>query len=194
MSDTVDQEIEAIKNVLAALTPLSPKARGSVLEYAMKRLDITPPSALSRNEEGGGDSAADSGAGSGGAGSVHIKDLKQAKKPRSANEMAALAAYYLANLAPEQERKKTVNQHDMETQFKIADYPLPKEIRVLLPNARAAGYFDAAGSGEYKLNAVGHNLVAHSMPRGPVTERKRRPSRKKPAASKKAKPSKRKKE
>jgi hypothetical protein len=43
---------------------------------------------------------------------------------------------------------------------------LPEQIRVTLPNAKAAGYFDAAGEGEYKLNAVGHNLVVHSMPRG----------------------------
>ena len=41
MSDAVDKEVEAIKIVLAALTPLSAKARASVLEYAMKRLDIT---------------------------------------------------------------------------------------------------------------------------------------------------------
>jgi len=41
MSDAIDKEVEAIKIVLAALTPLSPKARVSVLEYAMKRLDIT---------------------------------------------------------------------------------------------------------------------------------------------------------
>ena len=41
MSDTVDKEVEAIKIVLAALAPLSAKARASVLEYAMKRLDIT---------------------------------------------------------------------------------------------------------------------------------------------------------
>lgn len=41
MSDTIDKEVEAIRIVLAALTPLSPKARVSVLEYAMRRLDIT---------------------------------------------------------------------------------------------------------------------------------------------------------
>ena len=39
-----------------------------------------------------------------------------------------------------------------------------------LPNAKSAGYFDAVGNGEYKLNAVGHNLVVHSMPRGATTQ------------------------
>lgn len=192
MSDTVDQEVEAIKSVLAALAPLSPKARVSVLEYAMKRLDITPatvprvsglpPEQLppAKEDVEGGVSSEDS---------LHIKEFKESKKPRSANEMAALVAYYLVNLAPQSERKDTVNQSDMETYFKIAGYPLPKQIRVTLQNAKTAGYFDAAGSGEYRLNAVGHNLVAHSMPRGSAAGSKPRRSRKKQVTSKKTKSS-----
>ena len=97
--------------------------------------------------------------------------------------MAALVAYYLSNVAPEQDQKKTVNQKDIETYFKMAEFPLPNQIRVTLPNAKAAGYFDAVGEGEYKLNAVGHNLVVHSMPRGAAASgkvlhmRKREPKR-----------------
>lgn len=106
---------------------------------------------------------------------AHIKDLKDQKKPRSANEMAALVAYYLANIAPQPERKTTVNTKDIETYFKIADFRLPEQIRVTLPNARNAGYFDPKGDGEYQLNAIGHNLVVHSMPRGAgETSKKRR--------------------
>jgi hypothetical protein len=170
MSDSVDQEIAAIKNVLEALSPLSAKARFSVLEYIVKRLDVDLPAITQRlreSERGAPDAEADQGsAGAAMKDSVHIKVLKEQKKPRSANEMAALVAYYLLNVAPEKERKKTVNQKDMEDYFKIADFRLPEQIRVTLPNAKAAGYFDAAGEGEYKLNAVGHNLVVHSMPRG----------------------------
>jgi hypothetical protein len=184
--DTVDQEVDAIKNVLAALSPLSPKARASVLDYVIKRLDITPsnvpptglvpPGQIPPKEETKGGTA--------GSGAVHIKDFKHTKKPRSANEMAALVAYYLSSVAPKAERKDTVNQNDIETYFKIAGYPLPKQIRVTLQNARTAGYFDSVGSGEYKLNAVGHNLVVHSMPRGAASEGTQ-PSRKKKISSKK---------
>ena len=195
MSNTVDQEVEAIKIVLAALAPLSAKARVSVLEYAMKRLDITAVSVPSIGVTPPGKLPPSKAGIEGGAlseGSLHIKRFKEVKKPRSANEMAALVAYYLVNLAPQSERKGTVNQSDMETFFKIAGYPLPKQIRVTLQNAKAAGYFDAAGSGEYRLNAVGHNLVAHSMPRGSAAESKPRRSRKKQVTNKKAKSSTRK--
>lgn len=170
MNESVDQEIAAIKSVLEALNPLSPKARVSVLEYVIKRLDLEMPDITQRLGGGGagrGDATAGQGdAGLGGKTTVHIKELKEQKKPRSANEMAALVAYYLSNVVPVADRKKTINQQDIETYFKIALFPLPNQIRTTLTNAKAAGYFDAAGEGEYKLNAVGHNLVVHSMPRG----------------------------
>jgi hypothetical protein len=89
--------------------------------------------------------------------------------------MSALVAYYLSDLAPPQNRKRTINTKDLETYFKIADFPLP-DFRFTLNNAKAAGYFDAVGEGEYKLNAVGHNLVVHSLPRvnGRTTTKKKR--------------------
>jgi hypothetical protein len=170
MADPIDQEIEAIRAVLAALSPLSEKARVSVLDYVTKRLGLEAPGrpedqydttitpGRKEKELIAGDEAP-----------VHIKTLKEEKKPRSANEMAALVGYYLASVAPLDKRKKTVNQKDIETYFKIAGFPLPSQVRVTLGNAKTAGYFDAAGSGEYKLNAVGHNLVVHSMPRGSST-------------------------
>jgi hypothetical protein len=167
MADPIDQEVEAIREVLSALSPLSEQARASVLDYVTKRLGLpttarTPEARITPNRE----SPALPDLGDSGSSPVHIKDLKDQKKPRSANEMAALVAYYLSSLAPADKRKRTVNQKDMETYFKIAEFPLPNQIRVTLANAKTAGYFDAAGSGEYKLNAVGHNLVVHSMPRG----------------------------
>jgi hypothetical protein len=173
MADQVDQEIDAIRSVLAALSPLSPKARVSVLDYVAKRLELEAPPRTGQIQT---NPPAGSAAPAVEEQRVHIKTLKEEKRPRSANEMAALVGYYLSSLAPPGQRKQTVNQQDIETYFKIAHFPLPKEIRVTLTNAKSAGYFDAAGAGEYKLNAVGHNLVVHSMPRGsgPATEPKPR--------------------
>ena len=88
--------------------------------------------------------------------------------------MAALVAYYLANVVPVSDRKQTVSAKDVETHFKIAGFPLPKAVRVTLQNARTAGYFDSAGEGEYRLNAVGHNLVVHNLPRGEGSKATRR--------------------
>jgi hypothetical protein len=168
MTEPVDPEIDAIKAVLSALSPLSEKARASVLDYVTRRLDL--PARLAPVEVAARADALPTGAPTStpvsDASVPHIKQFKQEKNPRSANEMAAVVAYYLANVAAAAQRKATVNQADIETYFKIASFPLPRTLRVTLPNAKNAGYFDLAGEGQYRLNAVGHNLVAHGMPRG----------------------------
>lgn len=92
-----------------------------------------------------------------------IKSFKEQKQPSSANEMAALIAFYLSEMA--QDRKAEVEVDDMVKYFKEAEFPLPKVLQVLLQNAKNAGYFDLVGGGKYKLNPIGYNLVAHNLPR-----------------------------
>lgn len=99
---------------------------------------------------------------------VDIRTFKEEKIPKTAVQMACVVAFYLQELAPQNERKQTVNSEDLEKYFKQAKFQLPKVIKQLLPDARVAGYFDSApGKGEYTLNAVGYNLVAHNLPQKP---------------------------
>lgn len=93
-----------------------------------------------------------------------IKTLKEEKAPNSANQMAALVAYYLMECVPAEERKEVVNTEDIVKYFKQAGFPLPEKPAATLQNAKNAGYFDAAGSGLYKLNPVGYNLIAYKLP------------------------------
>lgn len=165
-----DVELGAIQNVIAALEPLEPDARSRVLEYVFKRLKIAfrqtdadvgtkvfrdvglPVESLS-SQTSTSPSHKD------------IRSLKEEKQPKSANQMAALVAYYLAELAPLGERKDAVSIMDITRYFKQAGFPLPKKPRVTLANATNAGYFDSSGvSGLYKLNPVGYNLVVHGLP------------------------------
>lgn len=95
-----------------------------------------------------------------------IRGFKEQKRPATAIEMACVVAYYLRNVAPQAERKAVVTADDMQRYFVQGNFPLPKALPQLLPNTKAAGYVDALGGGSYRLNAVGHNLVAHSLPRG----------------------------
>jgi len=110
-----------------------------------------------------------------------IRELKEEKQPSSANEMAALVAYYLSEIATE--RKDDVELEDIVKYFKQAKFPLPKRPEFLLTNAKYAGYFESVGDGKYRLNPVGYNLVVHNLPRGAPTSvkgprrTKRRPSK-----------------
>lgn len=95
-----------------------------------------------------------------------IRSLKDEKQPANGIEMACVVAYYLENHAPEGESSPDVHKTDLEKYFKQAGFPLPKAVSQTLVDAKAAGYMDSTSTrGRYKLNPVGHNLVAHSLPR-----------------------------
>ena len=157
----IDQEVEAIRTISSALQPLDDSGKQRVIEYVVKRFALQPakPPTIAK-------SAQDFLAESSFSEVTDIRQLKDLKKPKTALEMAALVAYFLSDLAPQNERKATVTTKDMETYFKIAGYRLPTALQQLLGNAKSAGYFDLVGTGEYKLNAVGYNLVVHNLPRG----------------------------
>tara|TARA_B100000315_G_scaffold174127_1_gene162549 strand:- start:518 stop:1129 length:612 start_codon:yes stop_codon:yes gene_type:complete len=165
VADHIDNEIEAIKAVLLALEPLPLEIRASVLDYVIKRLQITLESAQQTNISPPtpvADIKPDISDVTKGAeplrAPVHIMDLKKKKQPRSAIEMAVLVAYYLENEAPPIELKDSITSKEINTYFKIAEFPLPGNVKFTLPNARAAGYLDAVGNGEYKL-AIPRNVT-----------------------------------
>lgn len=156
----------AIDELIAALEPLEGTARLTAIRAACDHLSIPlqggpalggPLLSFSSGEPSAIDARA--------AGQVDIRTFKQQKAPSSANEMACVLAYYLQHLAPADERKTSISAADVDKYFNQAGFPLPRRSDQLLVNVRAAGYFESAGRGAYKLNAVGHNLVAHSLPR-----------------------------
>src|SRR4051794_6400136 len=101
-----DAEISAIEALIGALEPLDDAARARVLEYTLRRLGMhelpateTPTSITTVLE-----SATEPGSSSN---VIDIRTLRDQKSPATANEMAALAAFYLAEAAPENDRKET---------------------------------------------------------------------------------------
>ena len=164
-----DKELQAIGSIMGVLTPLDEGERSRVLEYVLKRLEmatIRTPGASPRE-------ISSSATTSGTTRTVtDIRTLTAEKQPRSANDMVALVAYYLSELAPDSERSDVVNAATIRRYFKMAGFPLPSVLRNVLPNASAAGYLENVSRGEYRLNPVGYNLVVHGLPRssgpGPV--------------------------
>ena|SRR2546425_8364421 len=157
-----DKELAAIGSIIATLEPLTAEERSRVLEYVLKRLQMTtvrPPSIASEERVSTPSLQV-------GERVVDIRSLKEQKKPRSANDMAALVAYYVSELAPPNEHRETVNANIIRRYFKMAGFRLPKDPLSTLANAAAAGYLDNVSRGEYRLNPVGYNLVVHGMPRG----------------------------
>ena len=147
-----------IDEIVAALEGLDESTRATAVRAACEHLGVVPPQAASISAP-----AAEPPPPA--APVTDIRTFKAQKQPTSAREMACVVAYYLESLAPTNERKTDVSTADVEKYFKQAGFRLPTRLAQLLIDAKASGYFDAAGHGKYKLNPVGHNLVVHSLPR-----------------------------
>jgi hypothetical protein len=169
-----DGEIRAMNAVVAALKPLKDEERRRVLEYVLGRFGAIPlqaqvaptPAAVSATLTAGPPAVS---------GVYDIRTLKETKAPRSANEMAALVAYYVSELAPPAEKKQEINKTDIERYFKSGGFKLTAKAGQTLINARHAGYLDAGSdTGQYKLNPVGYNLVVHRLGAGGEKKRRRR--------------------
>lgn len=172
-SSTIDDELAAIKTITEALEPLDSESRERALGYAMQRLGMERAgSSAVMPATGGTVQGATGGAAQAPPAEpeapqriVDVRTLKDEKRPSTDVEMVALMAYYLKQMAEGDERKDEIGTEDIDKYFVQAGYPLPKEKRFALTNAKNAGYLESVGRGRYRLNSVGHNLVAHGMPR-----------------------------
>lgn len=171
-----DGELKAMNSIVAALKPLTEEERRRVLEYVLGRFGAlalqaqVPPLSVPTAATPVAASVA---------GTMHdIRTLKEAKAPKSANEMAALVAYYVSELAPAAERKQEINRADIERYFKNAGYKLTANAGQTLVNAKHAGYLDpGSDTGQYKLNPVGYNLVVHRLGTSGFAKQQRRRGR-----------------
>lgn len=174
----------AIDEMISALSDLSSDAeRRNAIQTVLNHFKLAEPPVSPPSRELGESVAPEVKTGT-----TKVNDIrafKEEKRPTTANEMAAVVAYYLQELAPPEGRKREVDVQDVVEYFKQAGFPLPAATKQILLNAKAAGYFKAVGGGKFTLNPVGYNLVAHNLPRGERPAAVRRPAKK--SAGQKAK-------
>jgi len=201
MTDSaIEKELAAIRSIANTLKPFEPDARRRVLQYATQHLGIVDvPTgkvpAAPTTPAGSGEGIEGLQAGSGDKDKiVDIRRFKEEKNPKSDVQMAAVVAYYLAKLAPEELRQDSIMADDIEKYFDQGGYRLPRNSSMTLVNAKNAGYLDPAGHGKYKINPVGHNLVVHNLPKSDASKpvkrsRPKKARRKNAAGGRAAKPS-----
>ncbi|MGY4166342.1 hypothetical protein [Bradyrhizobium sp. USDA 4529] len=167
MAETADDGVQAITTLLETLRPLSPETRANVLDFVFKTLGIAaphaadPPPAVVPGVPLSATPAASPALG----GVQNLRTLTEQKKPKTVNQMVAVMAHYLADLAPQGERRDYIVAEDIKKYFVQANFPQPTGRHAgTLVNAKNAGYLDALSNGQYRLNPVGHNLVAHKLP------------------------------
>jgi len=191
MSDQeLDSELQAIAALLTALEPLSHDAQVNVMTYVLKRLGIDF-SVLNLRSAVRADIAAAHSASfdTDTVGVIDIRSFKEEKQPKTASEMVAVAAYYIAHLAPPDERRDYIVADDIRRCFLQAVFPLPSAPpHMTLVNAKNAGYLDARERGQYRLNPVGYNLVTNKLPPTQTRVERRPAGTRKKAGTAKPKP------
>ncbi len=194
MSDqNIDSELKAIQTLLSTLEPLDKDARKRVIDYVFQRLEINIKSPLVKQSSITEESLQQNIPSyqtneSVKIQSTDIRSFANDKNPKNDVERTALVTFYLTELAQE-EKKSEISPEDITKYFKQAGFPIPSRPRQVLVNTKNAGYIDSTGNrGGYKLNPVGYNLVAFSLPSDGSSAKPRK--RNKPTTQKKVSKSK----
>lgn len=99
--------------------------------------------------------------------STDIKAFTEAKAPKSDQQFAAVVAYYYQFEAPEGERRDAIDAATLTNAARVVGRMRPPNASFTLANAKNAGYLDSAERGQFRINTVGENLVAVTLPGGP---------------------------
>ena len=156
----LQNEGNAIKEISKILNPLEKESQKRIVEYVFKALKgplSSLPDVNSASEENLSSHKT----------TTHkkeyipdIRTLAKTKDPKSDIQKAVLVAFYLS----EHKNISQVSAQDINKYFKQAGFRLPKNATSTLVNTKTAGYFEQGDKGKYKLNPVGYNLIAHSLP------------------------------
>jgi len=162
-------DLESVRKIVAALQPFKLEEQERILRWAREKVGLEHPS----DTQGGVRTARPT---------PHpgmaeppvpvpqvrsIRDFVAEKNPKSDNQFAAVVAYYYRFEAPEERRKESITSDDLQEACRQAGRPRLPYPNKTLNNAHGNGLLDRAGDrGAFRINSVGENLVAMTLPGG----------------------------
>jgi hypothetical protein len=97
---------------------------------------------------------------------VDIKSFVDSKKPKSDVQFAAVVGYYYRFEAPAETRTDSIDAEVLRDAARLAGRRRPPKPLATLNNAKTLGYLDSSERGKFRINSVGENLVAMTLPGG----------------------------
>ncbi len=157
---------DAAKAIVEALSQLDKRTQELAIKFATETLGLKASVAgvTAKNEAMATTPEEHPASGGGPTHSTDIKQFTAAKAPRSDQQFAAVVAYFYRFEAPEDQRRDTIDGDALAEAARLAGRRRPTKAIFTLNNAKNAGYLDSVGSGEYRINSVGENLVAMALP------------------------------
>jgi hypothetical protein len=162
-------DLEAVRQLVATLEPFAIPERERIIRWAREKLGMAAASPTDQPTPSSQHSPPVPPHPAGGplTSSTPATDLKTfvaTKKPKNDTQLVATIAYFYKFTATEAERKDAISSADLLDACRKADYRRPSRPAQTLINAFKAGVVDKAGTGSYKINSVGENLVAMVLP------------------------------
>jgi len=93
-----------------------------------------------------------------------IKTFIENKKPRSDVQFATATAYYYRFESSPDQRRDSISADVLQDAARLAGRQRFVQPLMTLNNAKNQGYIDQVGRGAYRINSVGENLVAMTLP------------------------------
>lgn len=156
---------DAAKEIVAALRELSKEHQSLAFKFAMETLGLAVPPTHAVSVSSTPPPHREQQLGAAGLSQASdIKSFTATKSPKTDQQFAAVVAYFYQFMAPADARKEAVDAVTMKEAARQAGRAQVSNWTMTLNNAKNAGYLDPAGAGKFKLNAVGENLVAITLP------------------------------
>jgi hypothetical protein len=188
-SEASTSHFDAAKAIVDAVSKLDKPSQALAMRFATETLGLQPTPQAHQPPPSASQSLPAS-APTGGGGSAHSTDIKQftaAKAPKTDQQFAAVVAYFYRFEAPESERRDTIDKDTLKEAIRlVGGRHQPKDPFATLNNAKNSGYLDSAGSGQFRINSVGENLVAMALPGNDAENSTGKRIRKKKSTKKKA--------
>ena len=161
---TTANDFETAKAIADLLTNLDAERQARILRWVSESLGMKAPSesaaASSITPHENKQSSSIQTAGS----AANIKSFVAAKDPKSDNQFAATVGYFYRFEASQNERRESITAEILQEATRLAGRSRLGDPGKTLRNAKDMGYLDVADRGEYRINSVGENLVAMTLP------------------------------
>lgn len=192
MTKNPSDDLEAVRTLVETLQGFDVKDQERIIRWASEKIGLAPSTPHQPvTFPGKGDdleARSDTPAASSEGGRPDIKSFVTEKSPANDVHFAAVVAYYYQFAAAENEKKEAINGEDLQEACRKASRSRLASPSNTLNNALKRGLLDKTGErGAYKINSVGENLVAMTLPGGTQATNTARRVRKREANHRKSK-------
>lgn len=188
MSDIKD-DLDAVRVIVEALDSFSNEERTRILRWASEKLGMPATReqlTTSRKQDSAGLENDRIGYPEAPTTRLDLKTFVAEKQPSSDVHFAAVVAYFYTFEASAGERRSAIGSDDLQNACRLTARPRLQNPGQTLRNASFRGFLDKAEErGQYRINTVGENLVAVTLPGAPEPSSKRRRTHVKKKSSKK---------